>query len=300
MDGRTLVTLLQPRSPAMPSGRPKRRERSTKRVGLAPRAELAIEIFQQYRELRAQAPTRSYTPAQTRSSTGGGINSATVAGAIAMIDGRARDVYGRDGDTARQLFAAVWWRDAGFAIDVDQLDADLMSLLLEEWERRESAVMTTQLAAAREAARLAISSRYGDRARALQAESDARDAKRRRWPSPFQDEHFLAPVFGHIIAAALRELASASVCPDCRGTGVLISAAREEGEERARITHCDCPRCKKSGRIHMSERQRARAAGMERKRFVRHGWARVYGWLIREMWRLERLYRDMIAEALDA
>lgn len=91
-------------------------------------------------------------------------------------------------------------------------------------------------------------------------------ATREQWRVPRGREHLR-----RMAALAILEVLQPATCRRCAGTGYMLPE---------HLRHQKCPKCRGSGHIHMSGRQRARIVGMDHKGWQRH-WAGRY----------ERIYR---------
>lgn len=297
MDARKLVSKLVPASPRLPSGR----RRVGKRSALKPAAALALEIFTQYREMRAPAPTRIYTPTQVRTSTGQEVTAATVSMAIGMLDQSlifAPSNNERDRQLlriGRDVFINSWWGDSAFRVDLNDLRMRVITwLVMPEYVAREERLFKASAEAARQAIALSISTRYGSKAASEAARSELQAATNERWPAMDHDR------YQRMVTAVIHEMAGTSICPDCRGASHVFECETVPDGQAPRVGRLvPCPRCQGSGWVNATARSRARACKIDPSLYSRGNWKRLYGWLIRRLRALERDYRTRIGEVWD-
>ncbi|MCP1376022.1 hypothetical protein [Dyella lutea] len=171
-----------------------------------------------------------------------------IAGALAFVP---------DG-LGRELLCRTWWPD-GAALTERQLRDRLLSMIREEWARRESAMLDGMLAVAM----------GGSRGREKYATAHAN-----RWPAMMRIESGLPMAddrYFRLRDAVIDEACGRHLCPGCSGRGSVIGG---DG------VHRHCTTCNGDASAKVSERQRAEACGISQATFRQCGWDRVYTWAI--------------------
>jgi hypothetical protein len=176
----------------------------------------------------------------------------------------------------REILCRVWWPD-GAKLTENQL-RDLVDVILrDEWMRRESRMLDAMLAVALR----------GSRGQGAYATAHAD-----RWPRMVVREREvpqLASGYAKVRDAVINELASAGLCPDCKGRGERISSMN---------VHIPCASCEGKGHLRLSERGRADLCGFSWKTY-REGWASVYDWTFQactdDLHRAERQFQVALA-----
>jgi len=185
-----------------------------------------------------------------------------VSGALAFV----RDRF------ARETFCALWWPE-GASLTRAQYDLELRNRQMEEWTRRQRALVTARLAVdvAHDEVTGSHAGVHGVRRALASARHELEEAQAKAWPpwhkprrrddSPQKLSRYAA-----IRAAVLREIADPRSCKVCAGRGTL----------RADALIVRCGECGGTGQRAGSERGRAKAIGMTAQSFER--WAGVYEW----------------------
>lgn len=176
----------------------------------------------------------------------------------------------------REVLCRVWWPDGARLTERELCDM-VDTLMREEWARRESSMLDATLAVA---------------LRGSKAQGTYAAAHMRRWPRVIIREHEipqLAPGYGKVRDAVIRELASAGLCQSCHGRGVVpneMNVARS------------CKECGGEGHMRLSERGRADLCGFSWKTY-REGWASVYDWTFQactdDLHKAERQFQGALA-----
>jgi hypothetical protein len=182
-----------------------------------------------------------------------------------------------DAGLGRELLCKVWWPDGATLTQRKLIDL-FEQMQIEEWSRRESAMLDATLA-------VAI---HGNRAQPMY-----QAAHSNRWPRLLagdQDVPRVVDGYTKVRIALLDEVCSDGLCPTCGGRGVIY------GEMEAAA---DCVPCQASGHLRLSERGRAEAVGFSWANY-RRTWAPVYDWTFQrcmdEVHRATRQFRSALGE----
>lgn len=186
-------------------------------------------------------------PANVRFDIGHGgtpeLTSTDVAAALAFVER----------GLGRELLMQVWWPGAGSRDAVLEL---IERAQMDEWSRRESAMLDATLAVAMR----------GSRAQAMYSEAHGN-----RWPNVTVTDRGLRRVadgYDLLRKAVLDEMCGTGICADCHGRG---NVANSFG------VSLTCGACAGSGHHRVSDRDRA--ASMQRALSTyQGGWQRVYVW----------------------
>lgn len=197
----------------------------------------------------------------------GGIPQLTpqdIAAALGMCENKAASI----------LFQAV----AAGSVDWPIVDRVVATIQLEEWKRRAERIVDAQLA--KTSAEL-VSSPRERKSMLDRADNMMAGAKAAMWPN------IVEGVYVMMRRALISELRHNRICPVCNGRRSV----------QTDTVVVECQNCSATGRVSISDRQRAKSMGIVVSTYARV-WRPVYEWMYIRLNDLVAIGRDQFREAL--
>lgn len=178
-------------------------------------------------------------------------------------------------------FAAMMYLAAsgGSMCNWAEIDRLLAAAQFAEWRNRADRMLTAQLLKAEANVSGAAS---GDETH-IRADMMLAGARAAMWPALIEE------TYAAMRKALIAELRSSRACPTCTGRSFVMAEAKMQ----------QCVECLGSGRVHVSDRQRAEMIGMDHSSYRRSGWKKAYEWMYRMLIDAIALGRAQFAEAME-
>jgi hypothetical protein len=179
-----------------------------------------------------------------------------------------QDVAAALGMCSDKFAVTIYLAARGGSIDIKSVDAAIAAAQFDEWRNRADRMINAQIMMAQ----AALAPPHERAERRMDADMKLSGAKAAMWP------HLVESIYSAMRLALLAELRSNRTCPVCHGRSWV--KVKDSHDGKPHTAFADCENCLGSGRIPITDRQRAAMLNINESSY-RRTWRPVYEWMYR-------------------